>query len=75
VADCSTSVTRAGEKLEFAEMTALVDRLPTCENPMHCPHGRPTIVRLEPDDLAKEAKTIIDGLGVVSLPDLLGSGI
>jgi DNA mismatch repair protein MutL len=47
------SVVRAGERLELPEMTALVERLQTCENPMHCPHGRPTIVRLEPDAVAR----------------------
>ncbi|HEX3548757.1 MAG TPA: DNA mismatch repair endonuclease MutL [Candidatus Elarobacter sp.] len=47
------SVVRAGERLEYAEMTALVERLQRCENPMHCPHGRPTIVRLEPDRIAR----------------------
>ncbi|HYZ17875.1 MAG TPA: DNA mismatch repair endonuclease MutL [Candidatus Acidoferrum sp.] len=52
------SVVRAGEKLEFAEMTTLVERLQRCENPMHCPHGRPTIVRLEPDRIAKLFKRI-----------------
>jgi DNA mismatch repair protein MutL len=47
------SVVTAGEKLEYPEMTALVERLQRCENPMHCPHGRPTIVRLEPDHIAR----------------------
>ncbi len=47
------SVTRAGERLQLPEMTTLVERLQACENPMHCPHGRPTIVRLEPDALAR----------------------
>ena len=47
------SVVRAGERLEYPEMTALVERLQRCENPMHCPHGRPTIVRLEPDRIAR----------------------
>jgi DNA mismatch repair protein MutL len=52
------SVVRANERLEFPEMTALVERLQRCENPMHCPHGRPTIVRLEPDRIAKLFKRI-----------------
>jgi DNA mismatch repair protein MutL len=52
------SVVRAGERLEFPEMTALVERLQRCENPMHCPHGRPTIVRLEPDRIARLFKRI-----------------
>jgi DNA mismatch repair protein MutL len=47
------SVVRAGEKLELSEMTTLVERLQSCDNPMHCPHGRPTIVRLEPDAVAR----------------------
>lgn len=47
------SVTRAGDRLDIAEMTTLIERLQLCENPMHCPHGRPTIVRLEPDAIAR----------------------
>lgn len=50
------SVTVAGERLEFEEMSALVDRLQRCENPMHCPHGRPTMIRIGTDDLAKMFK-------------------
>jgi len=52
------SVTRAGERLEFPEMTTLVERLQNCINPMHCPHGRPTIVRLDPPAIAKLFKRI-----------------
>ncbi len=52
------SVTVAGERLETEEMTSLVERLQICANPMHCPHGRPTMVRLAPDDLAKMFKRI-----------------
>jgi len=50
------SVTVAGERLEFDEMTTLVERLAVCMNPMHCPHGRPTMVRLTPDEIAKMFK-------------------
>ncbi len=50
------SVTIAGERLELDEMTSLVERLQRCENPMHCPHGRPTMIRLGSDDLAKMFK-------------------
>jgi DNA mismatch repair protein MutL len=50
------SVTVAGERLENDEMTTLVDRLQLCRNPMHCPHGRPTMVRLVPDDIARMFK-------------------
>ncbi|HTV73455.1 MAG TPA: DNA mismatch repair endonuclease MutL [Candidatus Acidoferrales bacterium] len=47
------SVVRAGERLEHDEMAALVAQLERCANPMHCPHGRPTIVRIESDELAR----------------------
>jgi DNA mismatch repair protein MutL len=50
------SVARAGEALEIEEMAALLERLVRCENPMHCPHGRPTIVRIEADAIARMFK-------------------
>ncbi len=52
------SVTVAGERLDHAEMTTLVERLATCENPMHCPHGRPTMVRLGPEEIARMFKRV-----------------
>jgi DNA mismatch repair protein MutL len=52
------SVVRAGETLALAEMTTLVERLQRCENPMHCPHGRPTIVRLDPEQIARLFKRV-----------------
>jgi DNA mismatch repair protein MutL len=52
------SVVRANERLEYPEMTALVERLQRCENPMHCPHGRPTIVRLEAAQIARLFKRV-----------------
>jgi DNA mismatch repair protein MutL len=50
------SVTVAGERLETSEMTTLVERLQQCQNPMHCPHGRPTMVRLGPSEIARMFK-------------------
>jgi DNA mismatch repair protein MutL len=52
------SVARAGDPLGHAEMVTLLERLQQCANPMHCPHGRPTIVRLEPDAIARLFKRI-----------------
>jgi len=52
------SVTVAGERLEPEEMTTLVDRLQLCANPMHCPHGRPTMVRLGPVEIARMFKRV-----------------
>jgi DNA mismatch repair protein MutL len=50
------SVVRAGEALETEEMAALLARLVRCANPMHCPHGRPTIVRIEAGAIARMFK-------------------
>ncbi|MDH2909919.1 MAG: DNA mismatch repair endonuclease MutL [Candidatus Eremiobacteraeota bacterium] len=47
------SVTTAGERLAFAEMVRMLDDLQHCANPMHCPHGRPTMLRLEPEMVAR----------------------
>lgn len=52
------SVVRFGERLEPAEMADLLLRLERCRNPMHCPHGRPTVVRLEPADIARMFKRL-----------------
>ncbi len=52
------SVTIAGESLEAEEMTILVERLQACDNPMHCPHGRPTMVRLGPGEIARMFKRV-----------------
>jgi DNA mismatch repair protein MutL len=50
------SVTVAGETLAPQEMTTLVERLQHCANPMHCPHGRPTMIRLSSDEIARMFK-------------------
>jgi len=52
------SVTVAGERLEPQEMASLVTRLRECANPMHCPHGRPTMVRLGSDEIARMFKRV-----------------
>ncbi len=44
---------RAGEPLELAEIRALIRDLFTTENPLTCPHGRPTIVHFSPLELEK----------------------
>ncbi|MBC5828857.1 MAG: DNA mismatch repair endonuclease MutL [Candidatus Eremiobacteraeota bacterium] len=52
------SVVRAGEKLQHDEMVSLIRRLQQCRNSMHCPHGRPTIVRLGPQEIARLFKRL-----------------
>jgi DNA mismatch repair protein MutL len=44
---------RAGERLELAEMSALVADLFASATPDVCPHGRPTMVNLAARDLAR----------------------
>jgi DNA mismatch repair protein MutL len=52
------SVTVAGERLQAEEMETLLDRLQRCANPMHCPHGRPTMVRLRAEEIAHMFKRV-----------------
>ncbi|HLX26749.1 MAG TPA: DNA mismatch repair endonuclease MutL [Candidatus Cybelea sp.] len=52
------SVTVAGERLEFGEMGSLLERLQHCANPMHCPHGRPTMIRLTSLEIARMFKRV-----------------
>ncbi len=50
---------RAGKKMNFQEMEALVMELESCDNPYHCPHGRPTRVEWSGTDLQKMFKRIV----------------
>ena len=47
------SVVRAHEPLSLAEQAALYDRLQRCRDPHTCPHGRPTVLRIDAASLAK----------------------
>ncbi len=51
---------KANHHLTTAEAQALLAKLPTCENPFNCPHGRPVTVHLTPTDLEKLFKRIQD---------------
>ena len=50
---CHHSI-RFNRNLTMAEMTEVVRQLAQCENPYHCPHGRPTFVILDEKTLTKE---------------------
>jgi DNA mismatch repair protein MutL len=52
---CHGSV-RANQKLRPEEAEALLKDLFLAEDPAHCPHGRPTFVRLERDEIEKRFK-------------------
>ncbi|TAM86863.1 DNA mismatch repair endonuclease MutL [bacterium] len=49
---CKSSV-RAGEALQAAEMEELLRRLFACGDPMHCAHGRPTVLRWSESELTR----------------------
>ena len=50
---CHHSI-RFNRNLTMAEMQEVVRQLAACENPYHCPHGRPTFVILDEKELTKE---------------------
>lgn len=52
---CHSSV-RFNEYLSHDEMVSLVQDLRHCEQPLHCPHGRPTLILMDHDSLIKEFK-------------------
>jgi DNA mismatch repair protein MutL len=49
---CHAAV-RAGQTLAAEEMRDLIEQLEACEAPQTCPHGRPTMLHLSADELAK----------------------
>jgi DNA mismatch repair protein MutL len=51
-AACRGSV-KAGQALKTPEMERIIRDLQECRSPWSCPHGRPTFLRLSPDELAK----------------------
>ena len=50
---------RAHQRLDDSHMEAMLRQLDGCENPSHCPHGRPTWVRWEMAELEKMFKRIV----------------
>lgn len=50
---CHSSV-RFNEYLSHEEMVRLVEDLRSCRQPFHCPHGRPTLLKITHDQLIKE---------------------
>ena len=50
---CHHSI-RFNRALTMDEMREVVRQLDACDNPYHCPHGRPTFVILSEKELARE---------------------
>jgi len=51
---CKQAAIKAGQTLSLQEMQELVRGLEQTSLPRTCPHGRPTMVHLSADQLAKE---------------------
>lgn len=50
---CHSSI-RFNRSLTIEEMKQVIDDLGKCEQPFHCPHGRPTLICMEDQALIKE---------------------
>ena len=50
---------RANKAMKLEEMEKLLEELWACENPMHCPHGRPILVSFDPGQLEKLFKRVV----------------
>jgi DNA mismatch repair protein MutL len=51
---CKQAAVKAGEVLERAEMQELIRALEQSKNPRTCPHGRPTMIHITVEQLARE---------------------
>jgi len=55
---CKAAV-KGHDRLDDIEIKGLISDLSKLDNPYHCPHGRPIIIRLSQKDLEKEFKRIV----------------
>ncbi|MCP4116445.1 MAG: DNA mismatch repair endonuclease MutL [Desulfobacteraceae bacterium] len=55
---CHTAI-RANQVLNLQEMETLIRELEQCENPSHCPHGRPTRIQWGRQEIEKLFKRIV----------------
>lgn len=51
---------KANHHLDELQAKALLKRLPECENPYNCPHGRPVLVKFSNEEIEKMFKRIQD---------------
>lgn len=51
---CKRAAVKAGQILSLEEMQSIIRQLERCQNPHTCPHGRPTMIHLSGDQLARE---------------------
>lgn len=50
---CHSSI-RFNRSLTMDEMKQVIEDLKKCKQPYHCPHGRPTVIKMSDHDLRKE---------------------
>ncbi|MCR4892898.1 MAG: DNA mismatch repair endonuclease MutL [Lachnospiraceae bacterium] len=55
---CKAAI-KGNTRYSFAEAEALIKELLTLKEPYHCPHGRPTIIKMSKRDLEKQFKRIV----------------
>lgn len=55
---CKAAV-KGNNRLQEAEMEALIDELLKLNNPYNCPHGRPTIISMSKYEIEKKFKRIV----------------
>lgn len=51
---CRQAAVKAGQVLSHDEMQGLIRQLERCRSPHTCPHGRPTMLHISGDQLARE---------------------
>lgn len=51
---CKQAAIKAGQVLSLEQMQALIRQLERCNTPLTCPHGRPTMIHMTSDQLARE---------------------
>lgn len=51
---CKQAAIKAGQILNFDQMQMLIRQLERCKSPLTCPHGRPTLIHISADQLARE---------------------
>ena len=50
---CKAAI-KAGQRLSFEEMEALLEQRHLCDDAHHCPHGRPTALKLTREELDRQ---------------------
>lgn len=51
---CKQAAVKAGQILSVEEMQGLIRLLERCQTPLTCPHGRPTMIHMTTDQLARQ---------------------